>query len=370
MDTSRPSTARVRYHAWPFRLLEFRKEGGGAQAIVSEFLASRPCCLDEGFSTPLLEKLRLAADPVAELMDPEVQALLLQLRRNLVKATNMELESMLARVKSSAPYSKRAPLSEKVVYMSFLNELMRDHVGRGRADRRGQESRTTLLQRGVPLRQIPTVKSSRDDIRWRFVMFNRWKALHPSASRDDETQELQALVARWTSMPDSQRADEISRLPVQWRVPERESGELADEESAPPQGFAAETVGPDEVFDCGDSDWPVRAEVVRSFLDKEVGRASVAGVARKSIEVRQQAVSGMIVYDQDDIPDSRRYSIRLSCSEMHPGICAWADRAIYWDALKLARNFEVCFGQEKLHKFARLSDPSKDALVFQIEIPH
>ena len=201
-------------------------------------------------------------------------------------------------------------------------------------------------------------------------MFNRWKAFHPSASCDDEAQELRELVARWTSMPDSEKADEISRLPVQWGVPEPESGELADEESALPEGFAAETVEPDEIFDCGDSDWPVRAEVVRSFLEKEVGRASVAGVARKSLEVRQKAVSELIVYDQDDIPDSRRYSIRRSCSEMHPGICAWADRDIYWSALKLARNFEVCFGQEKLHRFAQLSDPSKDAPVSQAEMPH
>ena len=59
-----PSTARVRYHAWPFRLLEHRKESGGAQAIVDEFLASRPCCLYEGFSTPLLAKLRQADDPI------------------------------------------------------------------------------------------------------------------------------------------------------------------------------------------------------------------------------------------------------------------------------------------------------------------
>ena len=354
-------------------MLEFRKEGGGAQAIVDEFLASRPCCLDEGFSTPLLGKLRLAADPVAELMDPEMQALLLQLRHHLVKSTNMELECLLSRVKSSVPYSKRAPLSEKIVYNSFLNELMRDHIMRGRADSRGQERRTTLLQRGVPLRQIPKVRATRIDGRWRFVMFNRWKALHPCASREDEAQEFRAIVARWASMPDAERADEISRLPVQWHVPECESVELVDEESVPPEGFAAEHVGQDdinEIFDFGDNNWPVRAEVVGSFLEQELGQASEAGVARKSFEARRKAVSGMIVYDQADIPDSRRYSIRRSCSEMHPGICAWADRDIYWSALKLARNFEVCFGQEKLHRFAQLSDPSKDAPVSQAEMPN
>ena len=356
-------------------MFEFRKEGGGAQAIVDEFLASRPCCLDEGFSTPLLEKLRLAADPVAELMGPEMQALLIQLRRNLVKSTNMELESLLARAKASVPYSKRAPLSEKIVYNSFLNELMQDHIRRGRADSRGQESRTTLLERGVPLRQIRKVGAPHSHSRWMFVMFHRWKALHPCASREDAAQEYRAIVARWASMPDAERADEISRLPVQWHVPEFESVELVDEESAPPEGFAAEPADQDavnEMFDFGDSDWPVRAEIVRSFLElqQEPGQASCAGAARKSLAARQNAVPGMIVYEQADIPDSRRYTIRRSCSEMHPGICAWADHDIYWRALKLARNFEVCFGQEKLHRFAQLSDPSKDAPVSQAEMPH
>ena len=78
-------------------------DGDGEKVVVEELLASRRCCLDEGFSTPLVRKLRLADDPAKELMSAQMQALLQQLRHRLVKATNMELESMLAQAKSSVP---------------------------------------------------------------------------------------------------------------------------------------------------------------------------------------------------------------------------------------------------------------------------
>ena len=93
-------------------------DGDGQQAAIEELLASRPCCLDEGFSTPLVQKLRFSDDPAKELATAPMQALLQQLRRRLVKATNMELECMLAEAKASVPPGKQAPLSERLVYLS------------------------------------------------------------------------------------------------------------------------------------------------------------------------------------------------------------------------------------------------------------
>ena len=43
------------------------------------------------------------------------------------------------------------------------------------------------------------------------------------------------------------------------------------------------------------------------------------------------------------------------------GICVWADRDIYASVLKHARNFEVYFDNDKLHKFACISDQGHDA---------
>ena len=101
---------------WPYRLLECQRDGVTEKRVIEELLALRPCCLDEGFSTPLVQKLRQADDPAKELMSAQMQALLSQLRHRLAKATNMELESMLAQAKSAVPHSKHSPLSEKLVY--------------------------------------------------------------------------------------------------------------------------------------------------------------------------------------------------------------------------------------------------------------
>ena len=84
-------------------------------------------------------------------------------------------------------------------------------------------------------------------------------------------------------------------------------------------------------------------------------------MARKAVAARRKVVSQLLVCDQGDVPDERKYEIRLSCQELHPGICAWVDRDIYASALKLAHNFEVYFDNDKLHKFACISDPSHDA---------
>ena len=334
-------------------------DGDGEKVVVEELLASRRCCLDEGFSTPLVRKLRLADDPAKVLMSAQMQALLQQLRHRLVKATNMELESMLAQAKSSVPYSKQAPLSERLVYLSFLNQLMSAHLKQGRVDGRGPKSRSSLLKRGVPLRQHPP-KVSRVDARWTRIMLNRWAALHPGASRDEVSQKQQALRSQWASMEDAERANEVQALPA--RCNQDEGDGPADGAREPHGGFGADEGGSDDIFDFGCHELPVRDDVLRSFLQQVDGQASGPGVARKASAARREAASQLLVCDQGDIPDDRRYEIRPSCQELHPGICAWTDRDIYEIALRLARNFEVYFDKDKLHKFACLSDPRHDAI--------
>ena len=329
-------------------------DGDGQKVAIEEFLASRPCCLDEGFSTPLVRKLRLSDDPAKELATAPMQALLQQLRRRLVKATNMELESMLAQAKASVPFGKQAPLSERLVYLSLLNQLMKAHLEQGRVDSRGPESRSSLLERGVPLRQHPPT-TSRVDERWIRIMINRWKALHPGASGDDFVEKRQALRAQWASMSDEERNREVQALPARWNQELGEDPVVASPE--PHVGFGAS----ETFFDMGCREWPVRTDVLSSFLRQEDGQASEPGVARKAVAARRKAVSQLLVCDQGDVPDERKYEIRLSCQELHPGICAWVDRDIYASALKLAHNFEVYFDNDKLHKFACISDPSHDA---------
>ena len=215
-------------------------DDNGNKVVVEELLASRPCCLDEGFSTPLVRKLRLAVDPAKELMSAQMQALLSQLRHRLAKTTNMELECMLAQAKSAVPYSKHAPSSERLAYLALLSQLSHSHLQRGRADCGVPETRSTLLQRGVPLRQQPPAVS-RDDARWNRSMLNRWKALHQGASPDEVARKIQALRAQWNSMNDAERAGEVQALPARWNQDEGDAPAGGAHE--PYGGFGADDGG-------------------------------------------------------------------------------------------------------------------------------
>ena len=204
------------------------------------------CCLDEGFSTPLVRKLRLADDPAKELMSAQMQALPSQLRHRLAKATNMELESMLAQAKSAVPYSKRAPSSEKLAYLALLSQLSKAHLKQGRADCRVPEKCLTLLQRGVPLRQHPPTVS-RDDARWNRIMLNRSKALHQGASPDEVASKIQALRTQWNSMNDAERAGEVQALPARWNQDEGDA--RAGGAYEPHGGFGADVGGSSDIYD-------------------------------------------------------------------------------------------------------------------------
>ena len=295
-------------------------------------------------------------------MSAQMQALLSQLRHRLAKTTNMELECMLAQAKSAVPYSKHAPSSERLAYLALLSQLSHSHLQRGRADCGVPETRSTLLQRGVPLRQQPPAVS-RDDHRWNRIMLNRWKALHQGASPDEVARKIQALRAQWNSMNDAERAGEVQALPARWNQDEGDAPAGGAHE--PYGGFGADDGGvrdaSDDIFDFGSQEEPVRPDVLRDFLQQDDEQASRQGVADRANAARRRALSHLLVCDQGDIPDGRRFQIRPSCQELHPGICAWIDRDIYSSALKLARNFEVYFDKAKLHKFACLSDPRHDA---------
>ena len=228
----------------------------------------------------------------------------------------------------------------------------------GRVDSRGPESRSSLLERGVPLRQRPS-KASRVDCRWVQIKINRWRALHPGASSDEWIQQIQVLRAQWAAMSVEERNREVHALPARWNQDERDAPVAASTE--PHIGFGASETGSDEFFDMGCREWPVRSDVLSSFLRQEDGKASGPGVASKSAAARRKSASQLLVCDQGDVPDERKYEMRLSCEELHPGICAWADRDIYTNALRLARNFEVYFDNDRLHKFARISDMNLDA---------
>ena len=118
--------------------------------------------------------------------------------------------------------------------------------------------------------------------------------------------------------------------------------------------------------DCGDSEWPVRADVISSFLDSHPGlqawdQKRVAGLRNQARTARRHTVCSYVVHDKQDITDDTEYFHRFSCSEAHLGLCATADAAVYSDALKLARNLERALDDEYVHRFL--------AIIWQPECP-
>ncbi len=59
----------------------------------------------------------------------------------------------------------------------------------------------------------------------------------------------------------------------------------------------------------------------------------------------------LLVRDQSAIPEDQRFEHRFSCSELHPGVCAHSDAAVYSDCLVLARSLERCLSQDIVGSF-------------------
>ena len=96
----------LRFYSWPWRLLSGTLMlDDHKQAFYNEFLHEAPlCCLDDWWGKPL----QGAVSTVSEMMEPQFQAMLTTLARQL-KATNMHLESELAEMKAAVPTGKQCP---------------------------------------------------------------------------------------------------------------------------------------------------------------------------------------------------------------------------------------------------------------------
>eukprot|EP00959_Pyramimonas_sp_CCMP1952_P064157 1340229-Pyramimonas_sp.AAC.1 len=99
-----------------------------------------------------------------------------------------------------------------------------------------------------------------------------------------------------------------------------------------------------------------RAPALPPSLSSEVLRNP--GFANKARLARRFALDqgALLVEDASDIPDERVYHHRHSCSELHPGLCARDDGAVYSDTLLFAKSMEACLhsGSGNLYKFLGL----------------
>jgi hypothetical protein len=268
----------------------------------------------------------------------------------------MALESLLAELRVSVPHSKKAPNAEKTGYLAHINQLMKRHQQAGRQDSRGTHSRKDLLRMGVPLEQRASSSAPRPDVSWRTSSIAQWRKENPVATPEQESQELQRLAATWAGMSTDERSTAFASL--------RPLVPMDIDDASEPDGSSDSE---HDIFDHGNSKWPVRSGVLGEFVHSHCAHsaAGLAGVASKAYLIRQVESPALLVFDDKDIPDDRMLEHRLSCSEAHPGLCAFVDRDIYFVALKLAKSIEAALDSSSLHKFIMFFEPYKDSMFFK-----
>lgn len=221
----------------------------------------------------------------------------------------MELESLLAEFKLACHSRKKKPMGERLAYSGHLDQLMRTHLKLERRDARRHDTREQMLGKGVPLVKLRASNPIYDGFR-------------EGTPEDDSGEPMPSRIRR---------------------------------------GLA------DDLWDCGNDDWPVTPLVIDSFLTTcpgvvtESNNAPCSGIRNKARTARAHGADKLLIRDCNDIPRSRRFQVRLSCQQQHPGLCAHRDRAIYPEALALARSMEKCLHIGLQHSYICVWEPDNDA---------
>ncbi len=206
---------------------------------------------------------------------------------------------------------------------------MKDHLQSGGKDSRGTNI-DELVKAGVPLERARAKSSTtRPDVAWANSKSHAFELERPDASSEEMAAKRRELCSQWkeahgqvvdTSRVDADGDEDVCLPPL-----------LSDE---------------DDLFWAGDVEWGVRESVLAAVFDPVGGKLPEGmGLARKAHKLRQESLSQLVVQDVHDIPDSRVFEHRFSCSQLHFGLCATRDNLIYSDALALAGSVERCLGK-------------------------
>jgi len=298
---------------------------------------------------------------VEDMLQPEFMSMIVTLSRR-IKATNMGLEGELSELRAAVPYGKRCPNAEKLCYLSHLASLMKDHANSGRQDTRGQLDRASLMQLGVPVEARPPQTRSRPDVAWRNTRAWKWRKDHPNATSTEFAAEHARLQKQWSDWGPGDRQQAVSELmECDFDAGDCE-GEAAGSDVVGPGGLAADMDVDSDVgdpFNLGCSKWPLRPNLMTGFLhSRTVIGQGMGGVAAKASRLRKAAAEQLLIRDEGDIPDNKRFDHRQCCLEAHPGLCATTDRAVYTQVLDLATSFERCLDGSLLHRFIKVVNDS------------
>lgn len=88
---------------------------------------------------------------------------------------------------------------------------------------------------------------------------------------------------------------------------------------------------PEDMFDFGCQEQLMRVDVldewIKSEFPSQMGAAQ--GLRNKALKARQARLGRLVVQDRGDVLPSQQFTMRLTCFELHPGICLARDAAVY-----------------------------------------
>ena len=86
------------------------------------------------------------------------------------------------------------------------------------------------------------------------------------------------------------------------------------------------------------------------------------GLCGKARILRKHTRRQLIVRDEQDIPAEREFTLTQSCQEVHPGVCAHIDRALYEPILSLTKSLEAALPPHYEGTYTRVFDQLAEAL--------
>ena len=278
------------------------------------------CDIDEWWSEALRPTLRTWEDLACEELESMHRTIAWK-----VKATNMNLEGEISQIRASCPAQTRIT-AERFAYQSHLGLVLADHLQAGRSHP-CRKTAAEMVAEGVPV-EAGARKS------------------HCEKPEDEQYDAKKRLLAE---AKERSRDGRFLAAVGGGAVPSNMAAQLMAEDHCV-SGGEDEEPGVD-VFDFHDSNSIVRDEVLESFLSDVPG----VGVAARAAALRKQALKDLYVADKGQIPDSKCFSHRLACHELHPGLCITDDADIYADTIKFEKSLGNCLGPHCLHQFVGFS---------------
>ena len=318
--------------AWPWKLLRSVAPAipdAEKSAIRREFLNEKECCRDSWFSEPLAAMVQCEAD----FNEQWCESLLLDLFQTC-KATNMQLENLLAKVKQSVPFSRTKAHAEKLMFAGHITQLMQDHTDRKGIDPRSSHRAKHVLdgaggalkapRKRVKKLSLKTQETSRCLRGKRIRFINAQVHAAGPANQAARREAFRAAAKRWHEARGGLASDDEPDLPLPDPCDARQ-----------------------ERYDFS-GEWPLREDVLHSFYQRE-GHASIS--INKASQLRWSHRNDVFVPASSMIPEDQVFVHRFSCQERHPGLCYTRHADIYKNVNIAVASMERWFTEERKYKF-------------------